>query len=145
MTQGEVRTPLRLTASDRLDRRGVMAALDASQCLVWFDAFGRVVDANLNIQALLGYSGDEMGRLLYPDLVGGQGHAAYMDRHWSRIRDGALKSEERALLTRNGAEIWSSLTYAAIRTEDGRTRRILCIAIDLAPWSWRDEGPARAR
>ena len=135
-----------LRHSDRVERRGVMAALDAAQCLIWFDAQGRLVDANENTQSMLAMPLQDLGMMDYGSLVGDpEAHAHHTRKRWGRIRDGLLRSEERGLFAADGSEIWCSLTYAAIRSEQGGTRRVLAIAIDMTPWSWRNEGPARAR
>ncbi|QHQ35963.1 PAS domain-containing protein [Algicella marina] len=127
-----------LQSVDRRERRGVMAALDHAQCLVWFDALGRVVDGNPNAQDLLSYDLDNLKSCTHAALTGETDvdSPRYLT-HWARIRDGELRNEERSVLTRNGTEVWSSISYAAIRNDAGKTRRVLAIIIDLSPWSWR--------
>ncbi len=115
-----------------------MAALDASQCLIWFDATGRVVDANTNTQALLSYDLVTMRHLTHADLIKEPDaeHPSYQT-HWALIRSGAIRNEERSFYTEDGTEIWSSVSYAAVRNDAGETRRVLAIIIDLSPWSWK--------
>lgn len=123
---------------DRRERRGVMSALDASQCLVWYDANGRIVDGNPNLQSLLGYDLEGLKRCTHAILTreDNPDNPKYLT-HWSRIRDGELRNEERSYYTKNGSEVWSSVSYAAIKNDAGQTRRVLAIIIDLSPWSWR--------
>ncbi|MEO0913152.1 MAG: PAS domain S-box protein [Pseudomonadota bacterium] len=123
---------------DRRERRGVMAALDAAQCLVWFDGNGRVVDGNPNTQDLLGYDLTALKGCTHAVLTGeDQPDSPQYLTHWARIRDGELRNEERSVYTRKGSEVWSSISYAAIKNDAGQTRRVLAIIIDLSPWSWR--------
>lgn len=123
---------------DRRERRGVMAALDQSQCLVWLDAHGRIVDANVNVQALLDRDLPAMKTQNHATLIGiTDPDSPQYAIHWARIRDGALKNEERSVYTTDGNEVWSSISYAPIKNDAGKTRRVLAIIIDLSPWSWR--------
>lgn len=127
---------------DRRERRGVMAALDLSQCLVWFDPYGNIVDANPNISNLLGYTLDQLKGMNHAVLIGEPDLSApHYQRMWDRIRDGHQKNDERSIYDSHGTEIWSSLSYAAIKNDKGQTRRVLAIVIDLSPWSWRPKEP----
>ncbi len=115
-----------------------MAARDLSQCLLWFNPEGLVVDANPNAQALFQRDLRAMQALNHATLVG-EDHpeSRHYQAHWGRIRDGLIRNEERSFRDAQGNEIWTSVSYAAIRNGSGRTRRILAIVIDLSPWSWR--------
>lgn len=135
MTQ---KSPLVLQKVDRRERRGVMAALDLSQCLLWFDENGLIVDGNANVQALLATDFGTLRTMTHADLMREPDPTQRRYRtQWARIRDGLLRNEEASVFSRNGTEIWSSVSYAAIRNDAGRTRRVLAIIIDLSPWSWR--------
>ena len=130
--------------SDRRERRGVMAALDASHPLVWFDGSGRVQEFNDRMRRMLDCGEAEPGDWTYASLFGiADAQGPYVQTQWQRIASGDLISEERGLMRRNGTEIWSSISYAAILNADGSARRVLAIVIDLAPWSWRpkQDGP----
>ncbi|MEM1267866.1 MAG: PAS domain-containing protein [Pseudomonadota bacterium] len=127
--------PLLLTQTDRRERRGVMAALDHSQCLIWFNAQGRILDANPLAQDLLGrHLIDETHALLVGEYHGSwPSYSAY----WARIRDGLLRNEERSLHRGTGEEVWTTISYAVIASPTGGTRRVLAIVIDLSPWAWK--------
>ncbi len=135
---------LRQIRSDKAERRGLMAALDASQALVWFDAAGRVVDANDNALAMFGYSIEDFLQLTYADMIhaASRQDAAYQ-KLWERIQTGQLRNEERSYYTARGSEVWTSANFAAITNEFGLTRRVLAILIDLSPWSWKPKDVAR--
>ena len=135
---------VRQMRSDKMERRGLMAALDASQALIWFDAAGRIVDANDNALAMFGYSIDDFLQRSYSDLIHAptrQDHA--YQRLWERIQTGQLRNEERSYYTASGSEVWTSANFAAITNEFGLTRRVLAILIDLSPWSWKPKDAAR--
>jgi methyl-accepting chemotaxis protein len=135
---------VRQMRSDKMERRGLMAALDASQALIWFDAAGRIVDANDNALTMFGYSIDDLLQRSYSDLI----HAPTRQDHsyqrlWERIQTGQLRNEERSYYTASGSEVWTSANFAAITNEFGLTRRVLAILIDLSPWSWKPKDAAR--
>lgn len=127
---------LTLQQADRRERRGIMAALDAAHCLLWFDPAGQVIDANPNVQALLGIGlGDLLG-CSYADIAAGNGgSAAYFRTHWSRIVQGSLRAEERDVVAADGGRLWCSLTHAPIRTEEGDAKIVFTLLIDLSPWN----------
>lgn len=125
-----------LTNPDRIERRGVMAALDTNQCLVWFDPTGRIAEANARMQALVDLPQTRLERMTYQDLMGETGrHDSYFKTHWTRIATGAITSEEREIPLRDRPSLWVSITYAAILDAEGKTRRVLAIVIDLSPWN----------
>ena len=63
--------------------------------------------------------------------------------HWRRIATGRLTREERGLYRADGTEIWCSLCHAAVMKPEGHPCRVLTIAIDLSPWSWRPPSSPR--
>lgn len=134
-------TPAR---SDRIERRGLMAALDASQSLVWFDASGSVVDANENALQMFGYSELEMMKQDFCVLCGssnngrsGSSGSLASRREWNRIATGETVHNERSFVTSDGAEIWASVSFAAIKNENGVTRRVVAIFIDIGKFAWK--------
>lgn len=130
----------RANDADRADRRGLMAALDEAQCLLWFDPDGRILESNANTQDLLGLSEDYLSEMTFQDLAGEPDqHHEYFAKHWGRIASGALRAEERELVG-NDCRVWASITYAAVKRGDGQTRRVFALIIDLSPWSAKPKG-----
>ncbi|MHA3976095.1 PAS domain-containing protein [Halovulum sp. GXIMD14794] len=134
--------PIRLTlqSADRAEYRGLMAALDATQCLIWFDASGQVEGANANAQGLFDLPLEDLRTLSLAELAETAhkpGHSPYYERHWARVLQGRLRTEERVLFDRHGREIWCSLTYAPVRNEAGAVTRVCALIINLSRWSWR--------
>ncbi len=134
--------PIRLTLQkpDRAEYRGLMAALDAAQCLIWFDPTGKVEAANANAQGMLDMPLEDLRTLTMSDLAGDghkPGQAAYYQRHWDRILTGRLRCEERGLIDRHDREIWCSLTYAPLRDTEDKVRLVCALIINMSRWSWR--------
>ncbi|MEE9454582.1 MAG: PAS domain-containing protein [Paracoccaceae bacterium] len=123
-----------------IEKRGLMDALEASQSLVWFDGNGMVVDANDNALKLFAYSEDDILKEDYYTLCkDGSAQKMADRREWAQIAEGALSHTERSYKTRDGAEIWASVNFAAIKTESGRTRRVMAIFIDMNKFAWKPD------
>lgn len=134
----------RAQIADKMERRGLMKALDASQNLLWFDANGRIVDANRNVLNLLGYSADEILLHDFFDLtIDNQGQLLSQRRTWLRISTGDLVHNEVSFHGKDRIDVWASVNYAALRHDNGETRRVLAILIDLTKWAWKPSGGHR--
>ncbi|MFQ5623756.1 MAG: PAS domain-containing protein [Paracoccaceae bacterium] len=132
------------TRSDKIERKGLMAALDASQALVWFDPDGRVVDVNDNAVTMFGYAQQEFIRLDFFDLCGESASSRRsLERQWLQVVSGERCNDERNFMTRDGKRLWASVSYAALRNEYNLARRVVAIFIDLTPWSWKPPDTSR--
>ncbi len=130
--------------SNRIERRGLMDALDASQNLIWFDANGVIVDANPNALNLFAYGADEILKQDYFTLCGNNPRHLMADkRQWNRIAAGEVNHMERSYVGKTGKEVWASVNFAAIKNENGTTRRVLALVIDLGKFSWKPNDAAR--
>ncbi len=139
-------TPQERGQNNRIERRGLMDALDASQALVWFDANGMIVDANANALELFGYSGAEIVQQDYFSLCHSDGASGVADkREWQRIAEGLTFHTERGFCNRDGTEVWASVNFAAIRNDSGKTRRVVAIFIDLNRFAWKPNDVRRVR
>lgn len=134
----------RVQIADKMERRGLMKALEASQNLIWFDANGRVVDANQNALGLLGYAAEEMLRHDFFDLtMENQAQLLSQRRIWLRISSGELVHSEISFHGKDGIDVWASVSFAALRHDNGETRRVLAMLIDLTKWAWKPSGGHR--
>ena len=133
-------------AVNKIERRGLMDALDASQALVWFDANGMIVDANDNALELFDYSEQDILKQDYYALCKSSPNRHMADqREWARIADGQMNHTERNYKTRTGQEVWASVNFSSIKTESGRTRRVVAIFTDLNQFSWKPNDVRRVR
>lgn len=124
--------------SNMRERRGLMDALDASQNLVWFDASGMIVDANPNSLRLFAYSADDILKQDYFTLCGSTDRQQMADRRqWNKIASGEMNHTERSFVGHDGSEVWSSVNFAAIFNDDGTTRRVVAIFIDMGKFAWK--------
>jgi len=133
------------SASNKIERRGLMDALDASQSLVWFDGAGAIVDANDNALRLFVYGDGEIQKQDYYVLCGGNPKQLLADkREWSRVAAGEICHTERSFKAKDGREIWSSVNFAAVLNPDGSTRRVVAIFIDMSRFAWKPNDVRRA-
>ena len=121
-----------------IERRGLMDALDTSQSLVWFDGAGVIVDANTNALKLFAYGEGDILKQDYFALCGGRSKQVLADkREWARIAAGKLCHTERSYTALDGREVWSSVNFAALLNDDGSTRRVLAMFVDLSRFAWK--------
>lgn len=131
--------------ANKVERRGLMDALDASQSLVWFDAHGNIVDANENALRLFSFGASEVVQQDYRTLCGNNPKQALADkREWNRIASGEMCHNERSFKSKDGREIWSSVNFAAVLNADGSTRRVVAIFIDMSRFAWKPNDVRRA-
>ena len=121
-----------------IERRGLMDALDASQSLVWFNGAGVIVDANANALNLFAYNEEDILKQDYFALCGGGSKRILADkREWARIAAGEVCHTERNFTGQDGREVWSSVNFAALLNDNGSTRRVLAMFIDLGRFAWK--------
>lgn len=121
-----------------IERRGLMDALDASQSLIWFDGAGVIVDANVNALRLFAYSEGDIFKQDYFALCGAKSKQILADkREWVRIAAGDMCHTERSYTAQDGREVWSSVNFAALKNDDGSTRRVLAMFIDMGRFAWK--------
>jgi methyl-accepting chemotaxis protein len=114
------------------DAEGKLRAIDRSQAVIEFDLEGKILTANNNFLAVMGYSLDE---------VVGQHHRMFCDANyaataeytafWDRLGRGHFESGEFRRVTKKGAEIWIQATYNPIMDADGRPIKVVKFASDI--------------
>ena len=130
---------------DRVERRGLMDALNTSQSLVWFDGTGTVVDVNANACRMFSYEEVNFLKQDYFVLCGSNSRNLLGDkREWTRIAAGEVHHTERSFKAKDGREIWTSVNFSALRNSNGTTRRVVAIFIDMARFSWKPNDTRRA-
>jgi len=129
-----------------IERRGLMDALDASQSLVWFDGAGVIIDANANALRLFAYGESDIVKQDYFTLCHvGSKHTLADKREWARIAVGETCHTERSYTAQDGNEIWSSVNFAALKNDDGTTRRVLAMFTDMGRYAWKPNDVSRPR
>lgn len=114
------------------DVRGKLAALDRVQAVIEFSLDGRVLHANDNFLALLGYRADE---------VVGQHHRLFCEpdyarspayvEFWQRLGRGEFDAGRYRRVTKSGASVWIQASYNPIFGDDGRPLKVMKFATDI--------------
>lgn len=111
---------------------GYVAAISRSQAIVEFDLTGRVVAANPNFLALMGYRLEE---------IKGQHHRMFVEPahagsteyqlFWERLTRGEFNAGEFKRIGKGGREVWIHASYNPILDADGKPAAIVKFASDV--------------
>ncbi|MCJ2028737.1 methyl-accepting chemotaxis protein [Methylobacterium sp. J-043] len=114
------------------DAQAKLEALDRSLATIEFAMDGRILTANRNFLAVVGYSLDE---------IIGQHHRIFVDPDygssreytdfWDNLRAGRYAAGEFARLDKAGQRIWLEATYNAVLDAEGRPVRVMKFATDI--------------
>jgi len=135
-----------LTAQDiteaklqRLDAAGKLGAIDRAQAVIEFDLQGRVLTANANFLALMGYSLDE---------ISGRHHRQFVDADtaasgayqafWEQLGRGEFVAGEFKRIGKGGQEVWIQATYNAILDPHGNPVKVVKFATDVTAQKLRN-------
>ncbi|AWN41197.1 PAS domain S-box protein [Methylobacterium durans] len=114
------------------DAAGQLAAVNRSQAVIQFDPSGRILDANENFLAAIGYRVDEVrGRhhsmFVEPDYARSPEYAAF----WERLRQGDFIAGMFQRFGRNGRSVWIQASYNPVFGPDGRLAKVVKYATDV--------------
>ncbi|SDQ09215.1 PAS domain-containing methyl-accepting chemotaxis protein [Quadrisphaera sp. DSM 44207] len=111
---------------------GKVAAMDRAQAVIEFDLTGKILTANANFLAVLGYSLAE---------VEGKHHRMFCDPaytqtdaytdFWERLGAGEFESGEFKRFGKGGKEVWIQATYNPILDDSGKPFKIVKFASDV--------------
>jgi methyl-accepting chemotaxis protein len=114
------------------DMSAKLEALNRSQAVIEFAVDGRVLDANANFLAVLGYTLDE---------IRGQHHSMFVDpslrqapeyrAFWDRLQRGEYDSGQYKRIAKGGREVWIQASYNPVLGEDGKTTKVVKYATDI--------------
>nr|WP_315219748.1 PAS domain-containing methyl-accepting chemotaxis protein [uncultured Duganella sp.] len=107
-------------------------AVDRVQAVIEFDLHGKVLSANENFLAVMGYTLDE---------VRGQHHRMFCDpafihspeyvAFWERLRRGEFNAGEYRRVTKSGKEVWILASYNPIFDAEGKPVKVVKFATDI--------------
>lgn len=118
--------------AEAADQTGQLHAISRSQIVVEFDLDGRVLGANDNFLALLGYRlEDVVGQPNALFLFDADPRSATYTQFWSDLASGQFKSGEYRRKTRSGAEVWIQSTFTPISDPEGKPYKVVQFATDV--------------
>jgi methyl-accepting chemotaxis protein len=126
----------RLSGSD--DKR-VLRAFGRSQAIIEFAIDGRILTANENFLATLGYTLDEvLGKhhrmFVEPGVAGSPDY----ERFWEDLRSGEFKAGEFMRIDKAGKPVWLQASYNPVVNAQGRPIKVVKIASDITERKLRD-------
>jgi len=114
------------------DFAGQLAAINKSQAVIEFDLEGRILGANENFLAAMGYALDE---------VRGQHHAMFAEpgyrqsaeyrAFWAKLGRGEYDAGQYKRLGKGGREVWIQASYNPIYDMNGRPFKVVKYATDI--------------
>ncbi len=123
---------------ERLDLKGQIGAIDATQAVIQFDLDGRILHANRNFLDAVGYRIEEIRgqhhRIFMPPGTLGPDYAAF----WERLNRGEHLADAFLRHGKGGREIWLQASYNPILDEAGKPFKIVKYGIDITAQRLRD-------
>jgi methyl-accepting chemotaxis protein len=114
------------------DHEGQLAAISKAQAVIEFSLDGRILTANENFLATLGYSADE---------IKGQHHSMFVDpaqrqtpeyrMFWEKLGRGEYDSGQYKRVAKGGREIWIQASYNPILDMNGKPFKVVKYATDI--------------
>jgi len=117
---------------ERMESQGKLAAIERAQAVIEFDLTGRVLTANENFLALMGYRLDDVrGRhhRMFVDPAHADG--AEYQGFWERLARGDIERGEYRRVGREGKEVWLHASYNPIFDPSGRPVKVVKFATDV--------------
>ncbi len=119
--------PLFQSSSDN-----VLSALDLSMAIIEFDADGRILKANKNFCAVMGYQASEIiGRHHSLFVEPGYAKSPEYAEFWRNLKQGNFICSEFKRIAKSGAEIFINGNYNPIKNSSGKVLKIVKFATDI--------------
>jgi methyl-accepting chemotaxis protein len=117
----------------------LLRAIDASQAIIEFDLNGRILAANANFLATVGYSSSEVigkhhSMFLTPDEVSTPAYPAF----WKDLKSGIPKKGEFRRRAKDGQDIYLEAVYNPILNKSGQPYKVVKLAADVTQRKLRD-------
>ena len=116
----------------RLNAEGKLSAIDRAQAVIEFDLSGRVLDANPNFLALMGYRLEEIQghhHRIFVEPV--QAASADYQAFWERLSRGEFNAGEYKRIGKDGKEVWIQAIYNPIFDLRGKPVKVVKFATDV--------------
>jgi methyl-accepting chemotaxis protein len=107
------------------DLENLYASIDRSQAVIEFDLDGRILKANDNFLAALGYRLDEVvGRHHRIFVAPDYGASAEYDAFWRTLRSGTFVARKFQRFAKGGREIWIQASYNPVLDKAGKPYKV---------------------
>ncbi|HEY0332826.1 MAG TPA: methyl-accepting chemotaxis protein [Stenotrophomonas sp.] len=114
------------------DFAGQLAAISKSQAVIEFDLAGRILSANENFLAALGYTQQELqGRHHSMFTAPAYRDSAEYQAFWAKLGRGEYDAGQYLRYGKEGREVWIQASYNPIRDMDGKPFKVVKYATDV--------------
>ncbi|MEF2550398.1 PAS domain-containing protein [Aurantimonas sp. A2-1-M11] len=114
------------------DAANVLSAMGKSLAIIEFDPSGKILSANGNFCAAMGYGESEIvGRHHRIFVEPAQANTAEYRAFWRRLADGEFVAGEFKRIGKDGDEIWLQASYNAVRNRAGKVYKVVKFASDI--------------
>ncbi|CAN5707445.1 hypothetical protein BH11PSE8_BH11PSE8_03660 [soil metagenome] len=115
------------------DLQGQISAIRKAQAVVEFSMDGRVLDANENFLALMGYELAEIkGKHHSMFVESTERHSADYRHFWDSLGQAETQTAQFRRLAKGGKEIWIQASYTPILGADGKPYKVVKFAVDVS-------------
>ncbi len=116
----------------RADLDGQIAAISKAQAVISFDLDGKILEANDNFLAVMGYTLDEIkgqyhSIFVEPEMRQSPEYAAF----WAKLRRGEYEARQFKRIGKGGREVWIQASYNPILDPDGKPFKVIKYATDI--------------
>jgi methyl-accepting chemotaxis protein len=119
----------------KMQQVAMEAQLDAihhSSAVVECDVEGRIVDANANFLAIMGYSRDEIvGKARSVLIDRNEARSAENAELWARLARGESVNGDFRRIAKGGREVWIRGSYNPVLDLDGKLHRVIQMSVDV--------------
>jgi methyl-accepting chemotaxis protein len=117
---------------EQADLKGQVEAIGKSQAVIAFDLKGRILDANANLLAAVGYTledirGQHHSMLVEPSLRASPEYQAF----WDRLKAGEYQSGQYKRIGKGGRAVWIEASYNPILDASVRPYKVVKYATDV--------------
>lgn len=132
MFNGSLKKELAARTTEVANYKSLVNALDRSMAVVELSLDGKVIRANSNFLATMGYRAEQIERLSHVDFCHPQlvRTSEYSD-FWNDLRAGKFVSGTFQRVTGKGQNVWLEASYNPVLDEEGRVCKVVKYALDV--------------
>ncbi|SEE86861.1 methyl-accepting chemotaxis sensory transducer with Pas/Pac sensor [Pseudomonas migulae] len=132
MFNKSLKDELEARKAEVLGYKGLIEALGRSMAVVEFDLDGKVLRANENFLAIMGYSAEQLlGKSHRNFCASALTNSADYSQFWSQLRAGKFVSGTFQRINSMGQNVWLEASYNPVIDERGQVHRIVKYALDV--------------
>jgi methyl-accepting chemotaxis protein len=114
------------------DNTCLITALNRAQGLIWFDLDGKILDANDNFLAVVGYQREEIQGQMHRIFVTSEfANSAEYKNFWKKLANGEVIADTFSRIGKNGKRVWIEASYNPVFDADGKPVKVVKFAVDV--------------